>query len=114
MLYSDATIMDTTIGNDMERTNGKTGFVFIKVCCICGILFSFGTKRKKLYFPLFISPTRKNIAFVFFIVSRFFPYVNVLVRMKNSRSFAHFILVSLKWMISDAFSAGTTAYPSFM
>ena len=114
MLYSDATIIDTTIGKDMDRTNGKTGLVFINVCCICGTLSSLKTKRKKLYFPLFISPTRKNIAFAFFIVSRFFTYVNVLVRMKNSRSFAHFILVSLKWMISDAFSACTTAYPSFM
>ena len=30
MLYSDVTIMDKTIGKDIDKTKGKIGLVFIK------------------------------------------------------------------------------------
>ena len=50
------------------------------------ILFSFRL-RKKLYFPLFISPTRENIAFAFFILSCFAIRINALAAGRRKKFF---------------------------
>ena len=68
MLYSDDTIIDSTIGRDMDSTSGRTGLVFIKFCCMGFPLLPLwlrpgGRASKKAIFPLFESETGKNIAF---------------------------------------------------
>ena len=53
MLYSDVTIMDRTMGSDMDRTSGKTGRVFINDCCMGSPLL---IKKKILRVKKAISP----------------------------------------------------------
>ena len=56
MLYSDDTIMDSTIGSDMDSTSGRMGRVFIKLCCIGQVLlFLKNTQKKKPHPPLFMT-----------------------------------------------------------
>ena len=62
MLYSDDTIMDSTIGSDMDSTSGRTGRVFIKLCCI-GRNSPFPVKKhnKKAISALFMNQKQGKI-----------------------------------------------------
>ena len=76
MLYRDATIMDTTIGKDMDKTNGKMGLVFMKVCCMCELLFSLGIPKEKAIFPLVYLTHKGKHSFRGFTLSHFHGPVN--------------------------------------